>query len=367
MKHWYLIKNAAGDGGKPAEVAILDEIGFWGVTAKDFERDLKAITADTINVSINSPGGSVFEGMAMFSMLRASGKVVNTNVLGIAASIASVILQATANGGKRTMPSNAMVMVHSAWSVAVGNAEEMREQAEVLDKIDGVLAGIYMKASGKSEDEVRSWMATDTFLTADEALASGLIDEVVEPVEVSACFDLDKLPAKARAVYASAMKPKAQQEPEPKADPAPEPEPKDEPKADPEPQDAIEWVEPQVVEAEAKAAGLEDFAAHFALNPNVTSVDTLKVEIKKAGTIKGLCAIAKLPDMAAGFIRAGKSIGDVRAALTTALASADEEQNTSNVRKSPPKQEPVAAGFNPEVINQAWEAHKKQQSKEQSK
>lgn len=358
MKHWYTIKNAAGADNKPAEVSIQDEIGFWGVTAKDFERDLKGITASTINVSINSPGGSVFDGLAIFNMLRASGKTVNTNVLGIAASIASVILQATANGGKRTMPSNAMVMVHQPWTVAIGNADEMRDTAEVLDKITGSLVGIYVKASGQTEEDVRGWLAKDTLLSADEALEAGLVDEITDAMEVSASFDLDSLPKSAREAYAAAMKPKAKTpEPEPKNDPAPEP------------VAAIEWVDTAVIEREAKAADLDEFAAHFALNPNVTSEEALKAEIKKAGQIKGLCALVKKPDMAASLIREGKSVADARAALTEALASEDEAANTSNVRKTPPKQEPSANVVQfPAAFEQAWaNINNRQKPKEQSK
>lgn len=369
MKHWYTIQNREGAAGKPAEVSIQDEIGFWGVTAKDFERDLKGITADVINVSINSPGGSVFDGLAIFNMLRASGKVVNTNVLGIAASIASVIQQATANGGKRTMPANAMVMVHSPWTVAMGNAEEFRETADVLDKISCSLVGIYMRASGKSEEDVRGWLSGDTFMSADEALAAGLVDEITDSVAVSASFDIEALPASVRAVYASALKPKAQ-DTEPVAEPAADPvvDTVVETAAQAEEESAIEWVETEVVEAEAAAEGLGEFAAHFALNPNVTSVAALKSEIKKAKQIKGLCALAKKADMAGGMIRAGKSIVEVRAALTEALAEEDEATNTSNVRKTPPKQ-----GAKPEssnvgaVIEQAWEIHKQMNSKEKSK
>lgn len=172
---WYEIRNAASS---KATVRIYDEIGYWGVTADDFAADLESITAPEIEVQINSPGGEVFAGVAIFNSLRSHPARVTTRVDGIAASIASVIAQA---GDHRVMLSGSQMMIHSAWGLCVGSADEMREMADLLDRQSDVLASIYAERSGGDKAMFRERLAKDTWLTAAEAVELGLADEVVEP------------------------------------------------------------------------------------------------------------------------------------------------------------------------------------------
>lgn len=173
---WYSIQAAAPDG--TAVVRIYDEIGFWGTTAETFIQELDAITASKIRVEISSPGGDVFDAVAIYNALRLHSAHVTTRVDGIAASAASLIVQA---GDHRVMVSSAQMMVHNAWGFAIGNASEMREMADLLEQQDEVIAGIYASRAGGDRAEFRALMDAETWLTDEGAVEKGLADEVIDP------------------------------------------------------------------------------------------------------------------------------------------------------------------------------------------
>lgn len=187
---WYDIRNATGP---VATVRIYDEIGYWGVTAADFVEEISAITAPEIEVQINSPGGDVFDGLAIYNALRLHKAKVTTRVDGLAASAASVIVQA---GDRRIMVESAQLMIHEAWGVAIGPADEMREFADLLDQQNTVIAKIYASASGRDVDEFLALMEAETWLTDEAAVEAGLADEVLVP---AASSDEDHDPATAMA------------------------------------------------------------------------------------------------------------------------------------------------------------------------
>lgn len=172
--NWYEI-NAQDD---KAVIRIYDEISFWGITSDDFARELAQVKASEIEVQINSPGGDVFDGLAIFNSLRAHPARVTTRVDGVAASAASVIAQA---GDHRVMMSSAQMMIHEAWGLAIGSAAEMRAFADVLDQQNDVMARLYASRAGGDADEFRALMATETWLTDAKAVELGLADEVFEP------------------------------------------------------------------------------------------------------------------------------------------------------------------------------------------
>lgn len=174
--NWYSIRNADGD---KAVLRIYDEIHWlFGVSADMFAEELAAITAPEIEVQINSPGGDVFDGIAIFNALRAHSAKVTTRVDGLAASAASVIAQA---GDHRVMLSGSQMMVHEAWGVTVGPAADHREMADLLDKQSDIITGIYAERSGRDADELRGMVAAETWLSAEETVEAGLADEVVSP------------------------------------------------------------------------------------------------------------------------------------------------------------------------------------------
>ena len=306
-------KFTAKAGKKPAVLALDEEIGFWGTQAKDFRAQLDAVEGNELVVEINSIGGDVMAGLGIYNMLRSwakGGKAVTTRVTGVAASIASIIALA---GDKREMPKNTFAMVHQASTFAVGTADDMRDAADTLDKVDGSLRGIYMDRMGVDESKAKEIMAKDTWLTADESMDLGFATALIEDIKATAKFDMARaaLPDNVAAIF------KAED------DTAPEPDaPVDEP----------EVVVPDTpvakqIETLATTAGLQAHAAVFAVA--CTSVEEAKTRITAATEIVALCAVAKRPDDAAPAIRANKTVADVRASLIAAMAEADEHTNNA--------------------------------------
>ncbi len=156
MKTWFTIKALADDS---AEISIFDEIGMWGVSAKDFINDFRKVNAQKVTLLINSPGGSVFDGLAIYNVLRQSKADVTVKVMGLAASAASFIAMA---GKKIVMPKNAFMMVHNPISGIFGNSDEMRKWADTVDKFTLSLIGIYAARTGKSEDEIKALLDAET-------------------------------------------------------------------------------------------------------------------------------------------------------------------------------------------------------------
>lgn len=159
------------------------------VTAKQFADDLEALgDVDALDVFINSPGGSVFQGQAIYSILKRFGEKtpVHVHVDGLAASIASVIAMA---GSTVTMPRNAMMMVHNPWSIAIGNAADFRKEADTLDRIRVALIEAYMSKVNITEDKLSELLDAETWLTAQECHDYGFCDELGEEKQVAASVD----------------------------------------------------------------------------------------------------------------------------------------------------------------------------------
>ena len=174
-RDWYTIANKAD---VPAEIFIYGEIGWDGVTAEDFVRDLAAIDADTLDVRVNSPGGSVFGGVAIYNALRLHKAKVNVVVDSLAASVAAVITQA---GDTRTMVQHSQMMIHEASGIAIGNADELDTYADLLRKETGIIADIFATRSGKPISLFKALMAAETWMTAEETVETGLADSVFVP------------------------------------------------------------------------------------------------------------------------------------------------------------------------------------------
>lgn len=177
---WYHIKNAVDDGGSPvAEIRIYGDIGSWGITAAQFVEELSAIDAPEIRLSLSSPGGEVFEGLAVHAALRSHRAKVIVQVDALAASIASVIAMA---GDRIIVAPHAQFMVHNASGVAAGEASEMREYADFLDRQSENIAGVYAERAGGTVKQWLKAMAAETWYFADEAVEAGLADEVGKPM-----------------------------------------------------------------------------------------------------------------------------------------------------------------------------------------
>ena len=195
MKKWFEIIDKA----ERAEVWIYEEIGedFWsggGITAKGFQKELSDIKASQIDLHINSPGGLVFDGITIFNLLKQHPANVTTYIDGLAASIASVIALA---GDRVIMAENALFMIHKASGMVYGNSDDMRDFAEKLDKVNSSIATTYISKTKKDEKEIDNLMSAETWLTADEALEMGFVDEVAGEIDMAACAKFIPIMAKA--------------------------------------------------------------------------------------------------------------------------------------------------------------------------
>ena len=183
MKTFYAFKNEATD---TPELTIFNEVGFWGDSAKGFYNQLKGIKAEKIKVMINSPGGSVVDGYAIYNMLRAHPADIEVHIVGIAASIASVIAMA---GDKICMPENSLMFIHQPLVGIQGNAEEHRKVADDLDKLSEGIMNIYMARSHIDRPTLQRMMDEETLLTAKEAKRFGMCDEVIPEMKAAAKAD----------------------------------------------------------------------------------------------------------------------------------------------------------------------------------
>lgn len=292
MKSRYQIR--AVDGG--AEVLIYDEIGLWGITAKQFVTDLQALgEIAVLTVRICSPGGDVFDGWAIFNALKRHPARVVAHVDGFAASMASVVLMAA---DEIVMPENAFLVIHNPSAVAIGDADDMRSMAEALDKVTAAIVAAYVARSGQDDAAVRAMMDKESTLSAAEAVELGFADRLDKPVKMAAKFDPARLP---QAVLAALQEPASETEQEPAAD------------------------------QERDAAAAASDGAEAARRSNVLAY---------ALEVTELCALAGRPERAAAFLRTEASPAAVRHALQQARADAEPEIDASR---------PVPRGFHVET------------------
>jgi len=186
---WLQIKNSATDANSIDEIYIYGEIGsYWDeLDAKTLAYRLKNSTGDELNIRINSGGGEVFTATSFYSLLKASGKKINVFIDGLAASAATIIASA---GDVVTMPANALYMIHNPLTLAYGNAEEMREMADVLDKVRDALVATYVEKTGMEEAKVIELMDAETWMTAKEAQEFGFIDEILSVAVAASTSDV---------------------------------------------------------------------------------------------------------------------------------------------------------------------------------
>ena len=179
------------------EIFLYDIIGsswFGGISADQFRRDLRAMGAvKTIDLHINSDGGDVFDGRAIYSLLQEHEARIVVHVDGLAASIASLIAMA---GDEIRMGEGTFMMIHNAWGVSVGESKEMRRTADLLDSVTSQIRDTYATRTGNTDAQLRTWMDEETWLTAADAKANGFADVVAEPVKAAALVIRDLVPAK---------------------------------------------------------------------------------------------------------------------------------------------------------------------------
>jgi len=180
---------------KSAEIHIYGDIGesWWGesITARQFVKDIAALDVDSLTVRINSYGGSVADGIAIYNAIKRHKATTTVVIDSIAASVASLIAMA---GDTVEMAENALMMVHAPWSYASGNAVDFREAADMLDKFASAMSSSYASKTGKTTDAVMIWLTDgeDHWFTAAEAQAENLVDNITAALPVAASFDLSR-------------------------------------------------------------------------------------------------------------------------------------------------------------------------------
>lgn len=348
MQTWY---NLKADAGKTPVLSIFDDIGAYGVSAKNFLNDLRSVTGAEVAVEINSPGGDFFAGLAIYNGLRASGKKITVKVLGLAASAASLVAMA---GDIIEMAENSFLMVHKTLAGMCANADDMRETAELLDKFDAGLVSIYAKRTGKSAEEITALLAEETWMTAQEAVDAGFATSVTAALAVKASYSEDRLPENVRLAFKA-------QEPAP-VEPAPT--------VDEHVTGIVEVAEVAArlfgetlaaqVQAIADAAGLGQYAAMWGADPALRNTEQVTARAELAREVQALCALAKRPEMADKFIKAATPLQDVRADIFAAL-----EADYEHVDTAPPAKQTQNSGAQPSAVKGAdiWAARRQKTAK----
>ena len=173
-KSWYAITNKTAES---ADVEIYDEIGGWGVSAKEFIKGLQGLKGQHLNLRINSPGGSIVDGQAIISALKRHAAGFTAYVDGLAASMASVIACAADN---TYMADGAMMMIHRASTVSMGDAEDLRKDADLLEKFEKGLISVYSKKTGMDEASIGKMLDEETWMDSLEAVALGFADGITD-------------------------------------------------------------------------------------------------------------------------------------------------------------------------------------------
>lgn len=292
-RNWFKVENLSDTERK---VLIYDEIGGWGIQAIDFINEINS--GDTklpLNVYINSPGGALVDALAIFNAIKRYEGETTAYVDGIAASAASYICMAF---DKVVMPKNTMMMIHDPISFAVGNADDMRETADILDKFKNAILSGYADKSGKTTEEISDLLSNETWLSADEALEMGFADEVIEPIEVVAISKVWNF--------------------------------KNAPQNLIEPEQEVEKVEPvEVVEEPATVLPVENEAKKEV----ISAVDEEKIDPIELAEV---CNLAKVPHMIADFLKSGKSLGEIKNEIISMQALANSAHEISSIKNLGP-------------------------------
>ena len=310
-KHWYSLKASGEADARSIEVYVYGEIGTWGITANQFVRDLAALDdgVSPIVVAFNSVGGDLFDGLAIHNALSRLGERCTGRVDALAASAASV---AVCGAHKVVIASNAILMIHNPYTYASGDAENLRKVAAVLDQATEVIIAAYKsKAPNIDEVELRRLVNAETWLTASEAVALGLADEVGEGVTVKACLGqggaLQRYQHAPQALLAQLEEP-------PEPEPAPEPEPEKPPIVD-----SAKLA--LLITQSCNTAGISNLIEALINTTKLVDEATVNAAISNAKAVRDLCVAARLPEFTQQFVASGLTAEAVRGRLFDKLVS----------------------------------------------
>jgi ATP-dependent protease ClpP protease subunit len=180
-------------GNNETTVTLYDEIGAFGAGSKEFLADLGKLSGQHIHLRINSPGGSVIEGTAIYNSLRRHEGGLTVHIDALAASMASVVAM---SGSPVFMADNALLMIHNPWTVSMGESKDLRKEADLLDKLKSTLVNAYVRKTGINAEEIGAMMDAETWLDAVEAVALGFADAIEEGVAAAATATPEMLRAR---------------------------------------------------------------------------------------------------------------------------------------------------------------------------
>lgn len=307
-KSWYTLQASGEAEQRNIEIFVYGEIGAWGVTANQFVQDLRAMDdgVSPVIVAFNSIGGDLFDGLAIHNALSRLGERCTGRIDALAASAASV---AVCGAHRVVIAANAMLMIHNPYTFTGGDAEDFRRVADVLDQtLEAIIAAYKAKAPDIDEAELRRMVNAETWLTANEAVALGLADEVGDGLKVSACLGQGSVLQRFQHAPPELL---AQLDEEPEAEP---------PEPDPAPVlDASKLA--LMVTQGCAAAGISNLVEPLLAATKLESEAVIQAALTNAKTLHGLCVAARLPELTGEFIAAGLDEAAVRARLFDKLVS----------------------------------------------
>ncbi|WP_236217098.1 head maturation protease, ClpP-related [Pseudomonas rhodesiae] len=301
-KSWYTFQASGEAEQRSIEIFVYGEIGAWGVTANQFVQDLRAMDdgASPVIVAFNSIGGDLFDGLAIHNALSRLGERCTGRIDALAASAASV---AVCGAHRVVIAANAMLMIHNPYTFTGGDAEDFRRVADVLDQtLEAIIAAYKAKAPDIDEAELRRMVNAETWLTANEAVALGLADEVGDGLKVSACLGQGSVLQRFQHAPPELL---AQLDEEPEVEP---------PEPDPTPVlDAAKLA--LMVTQGCAAAGIANLVDPILAATKLESEAVIQAALTNAKALHGLCVAARLPELTGEFITAGLDEAAVRARL----------------------------------------------------
>ena len=314
-KSWYALQATGEAEQRTIEVFVYGEIGYWGVTANQFVLDLKAMDdgVSPVIVAFNSIGGDLFDGLAIHNALSRLGERCTGRVDALAASAASV---AVCGAHRVVIAANAMLMIHNPWTYASGDAEDLRKVAQALDQaMEAIIAAYKSKAPDIDEVELRRMVDAETWLTANEAVALGLADEVGDGVTVKACLGQGGVLQRYQHAPADLLA-QLDEPPEPEPEPAPEP---DDPPKTPPVVDSIKLA--LMITQRCAEGGISNLVAPLLSSTKLESEEIVLAGLTRAKAVNDLCVAARLPEFSAEYVAAGLDAPAVRARLFDKIVS----------------------------------------------
>lgn len=306
-KTWYALQASGEATERVIEVFVYGEIGAWGITANQFVQDLRAMDdgVSPVIAAFNSIGGDLFDGLAMHNALSRLGERCTGRIDALAASAASV---AVCGAHRVVIAANAMLMIHNPYTYAGGGAEDFRRVADVLDQtLEAIIAAYKAKAPDIDEAELRRMVDAETWLTANEAVALGLADEVGDGIKVKACLGQGAVLQRFQHAPVELVA---------QLDEPPEPDPELEPVDPPLMPPVVDSAKlALMITQRCTAAGIRNLIEPLLNSTQLESEEIVLAGLARANAVNDLCVAARLPEFSAEYVAAGLDAAAVRARL----------------------------------------------------